>query len=81
MSRYLSPPEVAAQLRVARSNVVAWINAGELAAIDTSKVKNSKRPRWRVSPDAVKAFLESRRNYVKPQRTKVAQQIRRKEYV
>jgi len=40
--------------------VLAWIHAGELAAVDVSR-PGSQRPRWRISADAVEAFERRRR--------------------
>ena len=53
----LTPPEVAKQLRCRASQVLAWIRSGELKASNLSK---GSRPRYRVTPDDLAAFLKSR---------------------
>lgn len=60
-AKYFTPPEVARQLGVKPSKIIGFITREELRAIDVSE-RGSKRPRWRVSPDDLKAFLASRSN-------------------
>lgn len=55
--RYLTPPMIAARLRVSPEKVLGWIRKGELRAFNVS---NGNRPRYRVSPDDLKGFLERR---------------------
>jgi hypothetical protein len=50
-----TPPELARRWRVKDSKIVAWITAGELHAINVAN-KGARRPRYRISPDAVQAF-------------------------
>lgn len=57
--RYLSPPQYAARLGVKPGKVVAWCKTGELRAINTA-AKQSSRPRFKISPDAIIAFENSR---------------------
>ena len=63
-SRRLRPSEIAADLAVDIHNVLAWINAGHLPAVNVSN--GTKRPRWRVKPVDLDAFLEKRE--AKPRR-------------
>ncbi len=56
-SGVLTPPEVAKQLRCRASQVLAWIKSGELKASNLSK---GNRPRYRVTPEDLAAFLKSR---------------------
>lgn len=53
----MTPPEVAKQLRCRASQVLTWIRSGQLKAANLSK---SSRPRYRVHPDDLVAFLKSR---------------------
>ena len=53
----LTPPEVAKQLRCRASQVLTWIRSGQLKAANLSK---GSRPRYRVTPDDLAAFLKSR---------------------
>ncbi len=57
---YLTPPEVAALLRVRVSKVLAWIRTGELRAVDVSTIPGSGRARWRISDTALQEW-ENRR--------------------
>ena len=56
-SRYLVPPEIATRLRVSPEKVLGWIHRGKLCAINVS---NGIRPRHRISPDDLEAFLKRR---------------------
>jgi hypothetical protein len=65
--------DLAARWRVSPDKVRAWINRGELRAVNTSATLCG-RPRWVVSADAVAAF-ERRRSggpTPKPQRRRKA---------
>jgi excisionase family DNA binding protein len=59
MTRYLTPPTVAESLGINETKILAWIHAGELAAIDVS-LRRGGRPRWRIAQEALEAFLISR---------------------
>jgi excisionase family DNA binding protein len=52
-----TPPAIAKKLGVDAHRVLNWIRAGKLAAIDLG---DGTRPRYRVSPEALDAYLESR---------------------
>jgi excisionase family DNA binding protein len=58
---FLTPPEIAKRLRIRPSKVLAWIQSGELAALNIAEKANGKRPRYRVATEALKAFHASRR--------------------
>lgn len=66
-----SPPEVAEELGIAVEKVHTWIRAGELEAVNIGTTTTG-RPRWKISQDAIDAFLEARRQRrpVKPVRRK-----------
>ena len=57
MKPYLTPPEIAKLLRVSNTKLLGWIRRGELTAIN---VGNGHRPRFRISPDNLDAFLKTR---------------------
>lgn len=61
--RFLTPPQIAKVLGVGPDKVAAFIERGELIAVNTSL---STRPRWKVAPEALQRFLESRSNSPKP---------------
>lgn len=58
--RHLTPPAIAARLGVAEETVRAWIVAGELPAADVAR-RGCRRPRYRVDPADLAAFLAARR--------------------
>ena len=51
--------EIAARLRVDVGRVLEWIKSGRLRAIDVSEGAG-KRHRWRITPEALAAFEQSR---------------------
>jgi excisionase family DNA binding protein len=55
----LTPPEVAALLGVSVLKVRAWIEAGELRAVNGATVTTG-RPRWLIDPAALAEFEASR---------------------
>jgi excisionase family DNA binding protein len=57
--RFLTPPQAAKLLGVGAEKVKAFIDRGELVAINLSM---GDRPRWRIAPDALQVFLKSRSN-------------------
>jgi hypothetical protein len=67
--RWLTPPQLAQMLGIDPIKVIGWIKRGELAAVNVAK-NNGWRPRWRISPEALEAFLKPRtaRPEVKPER-------------
>jgi hypothetical protein len=58
-SRYLSPPEIARSRGVDAHKILAWIESGELKAVNLA-TSTSGRPRWKVSPADLAAFEASR---------------------
>ena len=57
MKRYSTPPEQAAIWGVSPETVIGHIKAGRLKAFTTSP-PGCKRPRWKISPEAVAEFEE-----------------------
>lgn len=56
---YQSVPQVAEELGISPDKVCDWIGRGELAAVNIAHRAGGK-PRWRISEDALAAFLASR---------------------
>ena len=54
---YLTPSEIAKELRVSQHKVLDWIHRAELRAVNVS---NGTRPQYRVSQEALDTFLKSR---------------------
>jgi hypothetical protein len=51
---WFTPPEIARQYRCDVHRVIGWIKRGELQAINVGD--GARRPRWRISPQAVADF-------------------------
>lgn len=62
--RLLTIDEVAAHIGVDRDAVSRYIKNRELTAINVARTLNC-RPRWRVSIEAIEAFLRSRQTDAK----------------
>ena len=58
-ARYLTPSEIANRFGCKPETVIAWIRSGELAAIDLAR-RGSLRPRYRISPEALATFEQTR---------------------
>lgn len=57
--QWLTPPEVAKQLGIHAEKVRAWIEQGELIAVNVAE--NAKgRPTWRIAALELEKFLASR---------------------
>jgi hypothetical protein len=54
---YLTPPQVAARLRVNVHKVLTWINSGRLRALNIST--GHERPRYRIAECDLLVFLDS----------------------
>ena len=56
----LTPPQVAKRLAIDPAKVLAWIKSGELVGVDVSTRAGVGRPRFRVNPADLEAFLARR---------------------
>jgi excisionase family DNA binding protein len=52
--------EVAERYAVTVGTVLAWVKGGELRGINVSRSARSKKPRYRVSAEALAAFESAR---------------------
>jgi excisionase family DNA binding protein len=59
--RWVTPPTIAKRLAVTCDKVLTWIRSGQLRAVNLS---DKGRPRWKISPEDLAAFLESKSNRV-----------------
>ena len=59
LQRYLTPKDVAGRYGCNLSKIIYWLKTGQLQGINIA-ADNGKRPRWRISPEAVAAFEASR---------------------
>tara|TARA_A100001391_G_scaffold193970_1_gene169838 strand:- start:99 stop:329 length:231 start_codon:yes stop_codon:yes gene_type:complete len=60
MNDFITPPQAAKLLRVHPDKVVAWINSGELVAMNLATDPNGLRPRWRIARTELEKFLAKR---------------------
>lgn len=65
LSEYLTPPEAAKLLRVDPATVICWIRSGELLASNLAS-RSARRPRYRISRQALDDFLAGRQVQVRP---------------
>ncbi len=75
-TQWLTPPEVAALLRIRLEKVLGWIHDGRLLAVNVAS-DGAVRPRWRVSRTALDAFLTSRSNRAGQSVAPIARRSRR----
>jgi hypothetical protein len=72
VTKFYTPPQVGRILRCGADHVLAHIRSGELKASNLSLTGD--RPRWKINPDDLQAFLDSRSNQgtvkAKPKRVK-----------
>ena len=54
-TEWLTPAEIAKELRIRESKPVGWIKSGRLPAINVSE---GHRPRYRIARAALDAFLQ-----------------------
>jgi|688.fasta_scaffold2135824_1 hypothetical protein len=61
--QFLTPPQIAKQLRISEAVVLAAIRRGDLEAANFS---NGQRPRWKVSPANLDAWIRRHSNRKPP---------------
>jgi excisionase family DNA binding protein len=76
--RWQTPPQIAKTLGCKPDTVLAWIRSGELVAVNLAR-RGSTRPRYRIEPRALEAFLAARR--VVPSAPTVRRRKRRTEVI
>lgn len=69
-SRALTVREVAEQYAVSQHTVLGWIARGELRAINCGRAPGKRKPRWRITPEALEQFELLRTNNPPPPRTR-----------
>lgn len=58
-------PDVCERYGVSEGTVLSWIHAGELRAINVGRTPGARKPRWRVTAQALEDF-EAARSAVPP---------------
>lgn len=56
MSSTLSVRDLVARYGVSEHTVLSWISSGELRAFSVGRKLGAKKPRWRVTQEALEAF-------------------------
>lgn len=56
MSSTLSVKDVCERYGVSEHTVLGWIAGGELRALNVGRKPGSKKPRWRITPEALETF-------------------------
>lgn len=81
--RYYTTVEAGKVLACDAEQVLAWIHAGELVAVNVAKTPNAKRPTWRIAEADLGRFLIARRHPASQQHVapKVAKRVQPKQYV
>jgi len=54
--RALTVKELAEHFRVGEGTVLRWIRSGELRAVNVGRRPGAKKPRWRITPEALETF-------------------------
>jgi len=61
----LTVQDVATRYGVGLHTVLAWVRSGELRALNVGRKPGAKKPRWRITTEALEAF-ELRRSHTPP---------------
>ena len=59
--RMMTVREVAEMMQVSDATVLNWIDTGQLLASNVTSQPHPRRPQWRIHPDDLRKFTESRR--------------------
>ena len=59
MKVFVTPADIAKALGVNQTKVLGWIRRGELRAVNVAATPG-RRPRWRIAPEGLEAFLAAR---------------------
>jgi excisionase family DNA binding protein len=75
----LTPPQAATILGVNPEKILTWIRSGELRAVNIVK-KQGGRPKYRITKDEIKSFLNRRTVQTVPKNRRVYAPYRGKQY-
>ena len=56
MSSTLSVRDVCERFGVSEHTVLTWVRSGQLRAVNVSRRPDAKKPRWRITQEALEAF-------------------------
>lgn len=74
IDRALTVCDLCDRYGVNEHTVLAWIRNGELRALNVGRRLGTKKPRWRVTPEALAAFEALRTPQPPPPRTRRTRQ-------
>jgi len=60
MSTTMTIEQVSERLGVGPKTVLTWIRSGELKALNVARRISTRKPRWRITEEAMQAFLAIR---------------------
>jgi excisionase family DNA binding protein len=60
MSSTLSVHDLTERYGVSEHTVLGWIRSGELRAVNVGRRPGGKKPRWRITQEALEAFERAR---------------------
>ena len=70
MSNTLSVRDVCERYGVTEHTVLQWIKSGELRAVNVGRSPGSKKPRWRITAEALAQFELGRETTAPPAKTR-----------
>jgi excisionase family DNA binding protein len=70
MSSTLSVRDLCDRYGVGEHTVLAWIHSGQLRAVNVGRRPGAKKPRWRITQEALEAFELARTSTPPPPRTR-----------
>jgi excisionase family DNA binding protein len=70
MSSTLSVRDVCERYGVGEHTVLGWIASGELRAVNVGRHLGTKKPRWRITQEALAAFEMARTQTPPPPKTR-----------
>ena len=70
VSRAVTVADLSERYGVGEHTVLSWIRSGELRAINCGRRAGSKKPRWRITAEALAAFELLRTPSPPPPRTR-----------
>jgi excisionase family DNA binding protein len=74
MSSSLSVRDLCERYGVSQHTVLAWIHGGQLRAINVGRQPGGKKPRWRITQQALEAFELARTPSPPPPRARPRKQ-------
>ena len=74
--RYYSPTELAKILGIDSEGILELIHSGELAASNIARSRAARKPRWRISQEALDKFMASRAKQTIATKRRIKSQVK-----